>query len=775
MAAFPRKPLLNACFTSLLGFGASLCAAELRADGPLPTLFPEQRVVEARPAEELPSEPLGSPLHPRSVYWKADDQPWLLSLDEAIRIALANDDVIRILAGNTAVASGRTIYDPAIANTAIDAQNARFDPTLGITNSWNRFEAGQSFFDPLNPGHALIVGSGTGNYDFRTGIDKTNALGGTASLGVSTSPTWFRNTLVPLNNVAQPAAELSYRQPLLQGAGTTANLAPIVIARIGTERSFYQLKDTVQEQVRSVVDGYWNLVVARVDVWVRRRQVEQAEEALRVGEARFRGNINDIAQVAQARSALQNFRAALVTAEANVIQREAALRNLLGLPPSDGTELIPVTDPRRDRYVSDWDALCDLAAEYRPDLIDLQLALQSDQQSLALARNTAQPRVDALALYRWKGQYGVQPNGSFLDTPLNEFNDWSLGVNLSVPLGLRQSRAQMRQTELALARDQANLRQGRHAAVHQLATTTRLIDQTYEQFLAYTEARKAARVNLQYQTALFENGRTIYLNVLQAITDWGNTISSEANSLTLYNTQLATLERQTGTILETHGVYFYEEQFGSRGPWGRLGSDRCYPLSLRPNYENRRYSDSQRPSDESFELEKPQSPIDRDPLPELPYRNVEDNTPPDGTSPQGLPRLDNSDTPLPELPGLPELRPDLNGPPPLPPIPNPQSRRGGLDDNPFAGARQSQQSAGPVIPVGNNKLQGPAGPRDSQVQRTTYEPPARSTPLGSTPAPSAPPADPRGAAPIRTPSDSGTTREAPRPRKSAGWKRLFGG
>ena len=40
MAVFPRNPLLNACLTSLIGFGASLGAAELWADGPLPTLFP---------------------------------------------------------------------------------------------------------------------------------------------------------------------------------------------------------------------------------------------------------------------------------------------------------------------------------------------------------------------------------------------------------------------------------------------------------------------------------------------------------------------------------------------------------------------------------------------------------------------------------------------------------------------------------------------------------------------------------------------------------------
>lgn len=316
--------------------------------------------------------------------------------------------------------------------------------------------------------------------------------------------------------------------------------------------------------------------------------------------------------------------------------------------------------------------------------------------------------------------------------------------------------------------------------MHQLATTTRLIDQTYEQFLAYTEARKAARVNLQYQTALFENGRTIYLNVLQAITDWGNTISSEANSLTLYNTQLATLERQTGTILETHGVYFYEEQFGSRGPWGRLGSDRCYPLSLRPNYENRRYPDAQRAADESFELEKPLSPIDRDPLPELPYRDIDtqsDGIPSNGTPPSGLPATDSDDVPrpgVPELPEVPGLRSDPIDQPPLPPIPNPQSRRKGLDDNPFAGARQSQQSAGPVIPLGNNKLQTSGGGHDSQVQRTGYELPLGSASARRTAAASVP-VDPRGAAPIRAPLESGASRDSSRPRKSPGWKRLFGG
>ena len=783
----------------LAGFGLLTPLPLVASDG-VPTWLPEQREIEVRPPDQVEAEALPPTFIPGTVYRRDELPPQLLTLDEAIRLALANDSVIRLLAGNTAVTSGRTIYDPAIANTLIDAQQARFDPVFALTSSWGRAESPFAFFDPLNPGLAAIDSTGTGSYNLRAAIDKTNALGGTTSLGFSNNPFYVRNQLTPLNNQGNPATELGYSQPLLRGAGSAVNLAPIVIARIGTERSFYQLKDAVQEQVRGVAEGYWALVVARVDVWVRRRQVEQAEEALRVGEARFRGNINDIAQVAQARSALANFRATLVTAEANLIQREAALRNLLGLPPSDGAELVPVTDPRRDRYLSDWNALCDLAAEYRPDLIDLRLALQSDQQSLIQAENFARPRVDAFGLYRWKGLYGQQTDGSVLDTSPGAFQDWSLGVNVQVPLGLRQSRAAQRQVELSLARDRANLDQGRHAAVHQLATTTRLIDQTYEQFQAFTEARKAARQNLQYQMALFENGRTIYLNVLQAITDWGNTISSEANALTQYNTQLAALERQTGTILETHGVYFYEEQFASTGWSGRLGSDRCYPLSLRPDYPGARYPSADRPADESFELEKPRSVFGEDPLPELRY-DRDPGEGGEGVDPGMLPREPGDQLPG-DVPGLPEL-PELPGPPlgsraggsstgiPLPPV-----RGAAEEDNALAAAAKPlPRKLGRGLPVGQNRLQQPervtpvGGEQRAETGRLETgraEPGSRvtagssaasesTTRHGTSVSPAAGQADQRPAGSIQAPQRPAPRKEPRSSKLPTFWQRVWGG
>ena len=82
-----------------------------------------------------------------------------------------------------------------------------------------------------------------------------------------------------LNPQARGSTTLSYTQPLLQGAGVGPNLAPIVIARINTERSYFQFKDAVQELVRGVIEAYWAVVFARTDVWARRQQVEQSTAA----------------------------------------------------------------------------------------------------------------------------------------------------------------------------------------------------------------------------------------------------------------------------------------------------------------------------------------------------------------------------------------------------------------------------------------------------------------------------------------------------------------
>jgi outer membrane protein TolC len=435
--------------------------------------------------------------------------------------------------------------------------------------------------------------------------------------------------------------------------GVGPNMAPIVISRINTELSFFQLKDSIQEMVRSVISAYWSLVATRTDVWSKQQQIEQLEEVVNRVKKRVKIGIDNRANLSQVQVTLANARANLVTSRATMIQQEGVLRNLIGLPPSDESRLIPHTPPTDERFHPDWSQILEIASERRPDLIELKLIIEADEQQLIIARNGALPQLNGVAMYRWNGLDGTMPNGAGFQSGRGAYNDWTLGVNFSVPLGLRQARAQLRQRELIIARDRINLQQGFHNAAHILATNLRSLDQTYEQYLAFREVREAAKINLDYQLALLRAETGLLINVLQGVSDWGNAISNEASALSTYNTTLATIERQTGTILETHGVAFYEERFGSIGPLGRFAHDVCYPSTTRPTTNGDRYPTSDKPSEEKFELERVVNP-DKKPPP-LDYDSIrlptmEESLPDVPPSPS---REVPSKSPLPESPQQP--------------------------------------------------------------------------------------------------------------------------
>lgn len=599
---------LRAISVLVLTWPANLaCAQEL-----FPFMSAEETEIRVRDPSELRQLPIPETPPPETVADRLEDLPARnLSLDEAIRTALANSEVVRVLAGVSASSSGRTIYDAAIASAAVDEARAAFDPTLTANNNFNRIDR------PSNSDGTAIIGNRGDSHNLDLNVSKKTVTGGTFNLGLNPSrfvqaqdPFILQNPTF-LNPRTNASTNMSYTQPLLRGRGRTVNLAPIVLARIETERSYFQLKSSVQDLVRGVIEGYWNLVLARTDVWARRQQEKQSKGALDLAEARLRAGLVDVSDVSQARLAYHNFRASLITAQSTLLQREAALRNALGFPPYDPEQLIPVTPPEQERVEPDWRELLTLAQERRPDLIELKLILEADQQRLLQANNQALPQLDAVALYRWNGLEGTVPSGVRLSSRPGQFNDWTLSVNFSVPFGLRQSRANLRRQELIISRDLANLDQGVHSVTHVLAGNLRNLAQYYAQYEAFREARAAAETNLDRQYAEYRNGRTILLNLLQAINSWGDSVSAEAGALLQYNTELANLEQQTGTILETHGVRFYEERFEAIGPLGRLGHDHLYPGATRPELNFDRYPTSEHPSEETFDLQTPEFPSRR--------------------------------------------------------------------------------------------------------------------------------------------------------------------
>lgn len=601
-----HKPLTERFRVALVCALSLVIATPATAQDLFRLVVPEQRHLRVRDPAALPRARLPALPPPPTVSQPEENREvWLLNLDEAIRLALAKAEVVRVLAGQTAVSSGRTIYDAAITNTTIDQQRSVFDPTVRVSPTFNRTETPQATFDPLDPNRTIITGTQTDTSNINVGVDKRTVTGGQLSLNATNAESRFSPGVFPLNPQERSALELSLNQPLLQGGGIAPNVAPIVIASIQTERSYFQLKGSVQDLVNGVIQAYWDLVFARTNVWARQQQVDQSRFALERAQARREAGFADLAEVAQARVALANFQASLIAAEANLLDTEAALRNLLGLAPGDFRRIVPVTLPTQQSYGFYWDELVQLAEQRRPDIIELKLILEADRQQYVINKNQALPQLDAVALYRWNGLEGEMPIGERIRTEGGEFTDWTLGVNFSVPLGLRNGRAGVRRQELILARDRANLDQGLHSAIHQVASNLRFQANAYEQYEAFRETRAAAELNLEQQLEEFRSGRVIFLNVLQAIADWGNAVTSEAQALTDYNSSLAGLELETGTLLETHGIRFYEERYFAVGPLGIFAPEVCYPRDHFPGANADRYPEGDKPSEEFFNLQPP--------------------------------------------------------------------------------------------------------------------------------------------------------------------------
>lgn len=656
----PKSPpmgLLRAHFClCFCGGWLFLAATSAAAESYLPWIKPEQKQICIRHPSQLPHYALPETPAPPTVkapQWDVPEEQ--IGLDDAIRVTLSNSAIVRILGGVAASSSGRSIYDAAISNAGIDVAQGVFDPQVTANNSWSRFERPFAFLDPDPPMMDTLLGvsqSSTYNLDFL--LSKQNLAGGLWSFGITDQAFRVPQSSGPLlNPQVDSTFSLSYEQPLLNGAGRAANQVPIVLARIDTERSYFQFKSSVQQMVRDVIDAYWSLVAARTELWARQQQVNQAEFAL--AQAQNRALVGDISEgeVAQPKLALASFKSTLIAAKANVLQREAALRSILGLPPQAPQRITPVTPPTDEELNFDWQSLLSMAEQYRPDIIELKLIIEADQQRLLQSRNFAQPQLNAFGLYRWNGLEGVMPAGGRVSLPLSDATDWTLGVNFSVPLGLRSGRAQFRQQELLIARDRANLTQGLQTATYLLAANLRNLDQFYEQYQATRETRQAARENLEYQMARYRNELLQFINVLQAIVSWGDSVSSEAQLLAQYNIEQANLELQTGTILESHGVFFFEERYRSLGPLCCLGDGQCYPRAKRPTDNADIYPVGDTPSEEHFDLSDPLSNVhdarrkDSELLPEFVPLPPSEPIEPYQSEPLKLPELPEPIAPVP--------------------------------------------------------------------------------------------------------------------------------
>ena len=631
-----------------------------------------------------------------------------------------------------------TVYDPAIQETAIASALSAFDTNVLTSLLWGHSVA------PFN--NAITAGTFIGatrfpivfNQDtatFQAGLQKHTATG--ATLGVTHNVSYLY-TNSPTN--VTPSAyttnvQLTLTQPLLgsaplatgnanapgspgQPVGLEANRAPIVIARLNADGAVWRFKANVLQAVRSIEQQYWSLAQQHVQLWSSEKAVELAEEILRREQSELEVGRGTVADVAEASQRLEQFRLDLVTKTSDVITTERQLRNILGLPPADNRRIVPVTEPTEARVEPDWDSSLAQMLTFQPDIVVQTLLVRIQELTLLIARNQLLPQLNLNALYQFNGL------GRDLDTaeavmtgkhlqaidPLvqtqraaaglgtapgtyRDFQSWQIGFTFQMPLGMRNSLANVRSQQYNLLKQRAYLQQIVHQTIHSLARFFLEVDANYKQFKTASRLRAAAAQRLEAQRAFYEEGRITIDRYLDAVSQYASAVAQEAQFKTSYNISIVALEEAKGTLLAYDNIAVAEgplpakayvqakdQQVGHRilpippnGDYhprplnGPASSDPVPPMAP-PGSE----PDSPRPP-----LPAPGGPLGPPPFPEgpqIPVRepNILSQAKPEAAEPGVVPVSNPTNVPLPSPRPLdPKDRPPLPTTEPieLPPLP----------------------------------------------------------------------------------------------------------
>jgi len=573
---------------------------------------------------DVQSPPLGE-VERASRPFSLDNQEvkeiWDLTLEEAMRIALANNKVMRTIGGQVqgppeAILrnpdGAPTVYDPAIVESnprsGVEGALAAFDAQYHSLLRWERFD------DPINTEPVAIFGQDLrlqtrSEYDmtFQNRLQKTTATGGTFAISndyINSTSKSDPLRIYHMDWTVQLRAEV--RQPLLQGAGVQFNRIAgpgaipgfnngVMLARINTDLALHDFEASVRSLVSDVEITYWELYFAYRaldaaktgrDAGARTWQEVNTRRGPKVGTAALH-------EEAQALQQYFQFKAAMERALTALYQAESKLRYLLGLAATDGRLIRPKDEPTTAKVSFDW---CEVQAEALVRNVELRRerwTVKRRELELIAARNYLMPKLDAFLMYQFNGLGNLllEPTGgtgdfaqpgsnAYQNLTNGAYQDWNFGLELTVPIGFRKEMAGVRNAQLTLARERARLQESELELSHQLAFALRDVESDLVIAQTAYSRRVAAKVEVDATFNRWKNpippsassGRLpgaagqqtrepTLADVLDAQRRLADAEVEYYRALIDYNKAIAQVHFRKGSLLEYNGVYLAE------GPW----------------------------------------------------------------------------------------------------------------------------------------------------------------------------------------------------------------
>jgi HAE1 family hydrophobic/amphiphilic exporter-1 len=512
-----------------------------------------------------------------------------LSIREALAMALENNKDIEVARQNVKIAE-------------FDLRGARgaYDPRLSTSSYYERIK---------NPISSFLSGgsNGTTSSSDYTGTARLEGqsprFGGNYRLDFSSIRQTTNNQFVPLSPQYPTALTLNYTQPLLRGLSFDNNRRQIEIAKKNLSLTDAQFRQRAIETITSVQRAYWDLVFALRNLQVQKDAVRDARLQLEHNKRLVTEGALAPIDVVAAEAQVAGFEQSLFSSLEEVSRSENNLKNLiavnrqaelwsLSIIPTDSVDLAP-------SEVSLPDAL-KAALENRPELQQSNVIREINQIDQKYFREQTKPAVDLVGSYGMVGLAGVQSRAgnpfvsassqelrdrvdqlleraqlplltpqppqalspfllggydqSLQNLLSNRFNNFRVGVQISLPLRNRTAEAQLGRSLVEGERIATQREQVEQSIQVDVRNALQAVRSAEARLRAGVSAREAAQQQYQSEQRKLDAGQSTVFLVLERQTALATARGNELRAQTDLNKAIAELQRATGNSLTTNNI-----------------------------------------------------------------------------------------------------------------------------------------------------------------------------------------------------------------------------
>jgi outer membrane protein len=515
-----------------------------------------------------------------------------ISLQDAVELALENSldivvqrynpwiadtDILRTLGGG----AGRGLSGTGTASVLGNIPSLNFDPQVTASISYD---------DRTSPINNPFI-SGTGISSLSKLVTHTSTYNTQYSQGFATGTGFFtsydntRSSSSSSANLFNPSVQSSlfvgFSQELLNGFGLLPNTRNIRIAKNSRKIADWQFTLQAITTVTNTITAYWELVFARENVKVQQQAVTVAEKLYNDNRKQLEIGTMAPLDVTRAESELATDRQNLIVAQTAKLQLEQVLKNDIAKNPLApnliNVEIIPTDLPKQPEAVEapSFEEAVKEAFAKRPDLQQQVLNLQNGDIEVRATRNALLPTATLVAQY---GTVGLGGNQLILGPPVttksggygdassqvfhNNFPDYSVSLNVSVPLRNRQAQADNQRAILTQRQLEAQMQQLKNAALLDVRTTYIALEQDRGRVEAAAKARELQQQTFDAERKKYELGASTVFLVIQTQRDLILAQGTELRSLADLVEAKANYERAVGRTLEVNHVTIADAKSG---------------------------------------------------------------------------------------------------------------------------------------------------------------------------------------------------------------------